>query len=163
MLTVSWLLTDLTPSTLWANSVALFLAIILGAVPFNKTLPLVTSTLIFKALSSESAAKEELIAILKTYPENYLFVPLPEKFNYIPDFARNIVQQSGNYDYLFNIPIKSLTPKRIEDLTKRYQALYSEYQNLLNTTTVKMWLDDLLDFKQEYEKELKREKSKGLS
>ncbi len=63
MLTVSWLLTDLTPSTLWANSVALFLAIILGAVPFNKTLPLVTSTLIFKALSSESAAKEELIAI----------------------------------------------------------------------------------------------------
>ena len=108
-------------------------------------------------------SEEELIAILKTYPENYLFVPLPEKFNYIPDFARNIVQQSGNYDYLFNIPIKSLTPKRIEDLTKRYQALYSEYQNLLNTTTVKMWLDDLLDFKQEYEKELKREKSKGLS
>ena len=108
-------------------------------------------------------SEEELIAILKTYPENYLFVPLPEKFNYIPDFARSIVQQSGNYDYLFNIPIKSLTPKRIEDLTKRYQALYSEYQNLLNTTTVKMWLDDLLDFKQEYEKELKREKSKGLS
>ena len=107
-------------------------------------------------------SEEELIAILKTYPENYLFVPLPEKFNYIPDFARSIVQQSGNYDYLFNIPIKSLTPKRIEDLTKRYQALYSEYQNLLNTTTVKMWLDDLLDFKQEYEKELKREKSKGL-
>ena len=107
-------------------------------------------------------SEEELITILKTYPENYLFVPLPEKFNYIPDFARSIVQQSGNYDYLFNIPIKSLTPKRIEDLTKRYQALYSEYQNLLNTTTVKMWLDDLLDFKQEYEKELKREKSKGL-
>lgn len=107
--------------------------------------------------------EEELIAQLQQYPDNYLFKPLPDKFNYIPDFARNIIQPTGTYDYLFDIPLKSLTPKKIEDLTKKYHTLYAEYQELLNTTTTKMWLDDLLDFKQEYEKELKREKGKGVS
>ena len=107
--------------------------------------------------------EEELITQLQQYPDNYLFKPLPDKFNYIPDFARNIIQPTGTYDYLFDIPLKSLTPKKIEDLTKKYHTLYAEYQELLNTTTTKMWLDDLLDFKQEYEKELKREKGKGVS
>lgn len=63
-----------------------------------------------------------------------------------------------NYDYLLSMSISSLTFERIEQLNKEYEVKKENYNTLLNKTPKDLWLKDLDDFCEEYEKILKEDR-----
>lgn len=54
-----------------------------------------------------------------------------------------IITQSGNYDYLLNMSIHSLTSERLDRLTKSIKELKSQHKALEKTKIEDIWLEEL--------------------
>ena len=76
-----------------------------------------------------------------------------DKNNY-PTFSSGD-KSEANYDYLINMPIRSLTKRKIEELRKLHEKRTAEYNSLFKKTDKQLWLDDLDQFEKVYQDELK--------
>ena len=91
--------------------------------------------------------EEEVIAQLATYPENYMFVPMSERF--IWDEVEALMSKP-NYNYVFDFKSRNFTPKALARLNENYSKLYQDYTDIQKETAAGMWYKDLLEFKEEY-------------
>ena len=96
--------------------------------------------------------EEVIIEKLKSYPENYNFRPSFKKFKYVPENVKSMLEKDMSFDYLFDFPVRNLTPKMVLKLRENYAEMSKTYTELYNKTESQMWLDDLLEFKKGYNK-----------
>jgi len=61
-------------------------------------------------------------------------------------------EDEGNYNYLINMPIYSLTLEKKEDLEYEYNMKDKEYNDLLKKSEKDIWLDEIDEFEQIYDK-----------
>ena len=91
--------------------------------------------------------EEEVVAQLATYSENYMFIPMTERF--VWDEVEALMTKP-NYNYLFDFKTRNFTPKALNRLNENYNKLYQEYTDIQLETAAGMWYKDLLEFKEEY-------------
>ena len=91
--------------------------------------------------------EEEVISQLAKYPENYLFIPMHDKFIW------NEVEALGakpGFSYLFEFKTRNFTPKALAKLNEQYNALYQTFTDIQKETAAGLWFKDLLEFKETY-------------
>ena len=66
---------------------------------------------------------------------------------------RNIeMDEQGNFDYLINMSIRTLTNKKMKELEQQRDNKKVEYESVCDTSYKQMWLDDLKEFEKKYNK-----------
>ena len=93
--------------------------------------------------------EEEVIAQLQTYPPEFNFIPMTEKFVWDPI---EVKLTRPNFNYLFDFRTRNFTPKAIAKLTEKSAELYKEFQDIQKETGAGLWYRDLLDFKEDFVK-----------
>jgi DNA topoisomerase-2 len=68
-----------------------------------------------------------------------------------PELSHNIYTKIS-YDYLTNLPLFSLTLEKIEEINNDHQAKSSELETYKNTTVENLWLSELDELKNVYNK-----------
>ena len=69
---------------------------------------------------------------------------------------RNIeMDEEGNFDYLINMSIRTLTNKKMKELEQQRDNKKIEHESVCDTSYKQMWLDDLKEFEKEYNKFVK--------
>jgi DNA topoisomerase II len=57
---------------------------------------------------------------------------------------------NGNYDYLINMPLYSLTLEKITELSNKLKKEQDKYNNLLKTSIKELWINDLEELLKNY-------------
>jgi hypothetical protein len=84
---------------------------------------------------------------LELYEEDEELHEALEKFKFL--------KIEGKFDYLLNMQIRSLTKKKIEELTREIAKITFRIDELKSKNPIRLWLDDLATFKTAYTKFLK--------
>ena len=63
-----------------------------------------------------------------------------------------IIKVNDSYDFLLNMPMKSITKVQYEKLKETIKALKEELTILKNKTIETLWLEDLIDLKSSLKK-----------
>ena len=101
--------------------------------------------------------EDEVVAQLSKYPENYLFIPMHDKFIW------NEVEALGakpTFNYLFDFKTRNFTPKALKRLNDQYNELYSTFNDIQKETAAGLWYKDLVEFREIYVKFQKDEAKK---
>lgn len=69
--------------------------------------------------------------------------------------TRKYDKKENNYNYLLTLPVRNFTEQQLQKLDKEIEDLTFKIKSLENTTEKEMWLKDLDEFQDEYEKWLK--------
>ena len=64
--------------------------------------------------------------------------------------SNGIFNENGNYNYLINMPIYSLTLEKKIDLEKEYNTKEDEYQTLFKKSEKEIWNEELQIFENSY-------------
>lgn len=59
-----------------------------------------------------------------------------------------LVKQNNSYNYLLDMPIRSLTKEKVERLKSEHEEVEKRLQTLRDKTASQLWIEDLLDFRQ---------------
>jgi len=62
------------------------------------------------------------------------------------DFSKDIIKIDGDYSYLLNMSLTSITKEKIEELKQSIIAKGEEYKAVLASTPESLWLEDLRSF-----------------
>ena len=81
---------------------------------------------------------EEIEEILKVFPKISCL-----------KFENLIDNDEGTYDYLLNMPMRTMSLRKIEDLNNNRDILLTELEKIKKETPKTLWLDDLKDLKKE--------------
>ena len=101
-------------------------------------------------------SEKEIVEQLAKYPKEYQFVPIHERFVY----GNEMLINKPNWNYLFDFKTRNFTPEAVVRLNNQYQTLYNDYMETGKITAAGLWLQDLIEFKDEYLKFLKTSKDK---
>ena len=71
----------------------------------------------------------------------------------------SVVMKDNGYDYLIKMPIYNLTLERIEELEKEKDQKTAIFTGLQDTTVEQIWLGELKNLEQEYQKFLKQKQA----
>ena len=99
---------------------------------------------IIKILTHELYVLTNKIQFIKDYLSGKLLVSRVEEAEVLAQLEKKeFYKVDGSYDYLLNIPIKSLTQNRISGLENQCLSKRQELDYYATTNCYKLWLHDL--------------------